>query len=78
MFAEKVRFSNLSFPPFSIQLFDSFWLRDQDKGDEDEQSLESHKDGENVCKHKKFLNFNHQNTNDPGDAHHQTQRDTGL
>ena len=76
--AEEVWFGNFSLPPLSIELFDSFWLRDQDKRDEDEQSLESHKDGENVCKHKKLLNFYHQNANDPGDTHHHTQRDAGL
>ena len=62
MFAEKV--IDFCLPPFCIGL--SHLLCEQDEDDKDEESLEGHKDDEDECKGKKFINFYHQNPNDPG------------
>ena len=66
--AEKIRFGNFRFPPFDVVL--SHLLREQDKDDKDEETLEGHKDGEDVSERKESFNFYHQNTNDPSYPHH--------
>ena len=76
MFVEIIWLRDGSSPPFCIAI--SHWFLEQNKQDEDEETLEGHKDGEDESKSKKPLNFYHQNSNDPSNAHHHSQRDGGL
>ena len=76
VFAEIIRLRDRSLPPFSIAL--SHRLLEQHKKDEDEETLEGHKDGEDVSEGKELFNFYHQNSNDPSDTHHHSQRDRYL
>ena len=76
VFAEIIRLRDRSLPPFSIAL--PHWLLEQHKQDEDEETLKGHKDGEDVSKGKELLNFYHQNSNDPSNSHHHSQRDGSL
>ena len=74
--AEKVWPGDLSLPPLEVVLPDLLW--EQDKDDKDEETLEGHKDGEDVSEGKELVNFYHQNSNDPSDTHHHSQRDRYL
>ena len=70
MSAEKVRLGDFCLPPFDVVL--SHLLREQDNDDKDKETLEGHKDGEDVSKRKESINFRiyHHNTNDPSYPHH--------
>ena len=72
MAAEEVWPSDLSLPPLEVVLPDLLW--EQDKDDKDEETLKGHKDGEDVSEGKELVNFYHQNSNDPSNAHHHSQR----
>ena len=63
VFAEIIRLRDRSLPPFSVAL--PHWFLEQHKQDEDEKTLEGHKDGEDVSEGKELFNFYHQNSNDP-------------
>ena len=76
VFAEIIRLRDRSLPPFSVAL--PHWFLEQHKQDEDEETLEGHKDGEDECQSKELFNVYHQNSNDPSNAHHNSQRDGGL
>ena len=76
VFAEIIWFRDRGFPPFSVAL--PHWFLEQDNDDKDKETLEGNKDGEDECKSKKLFNLYHQNSNDPSNAHHHSQRDGGL
>ena len=73
MFAEKVWLSDFCLPPICVVLLYLLW--EQDKDDKNKDTLEGHKDGEEVGKGKERFNFYHQKSNDPGYAHHHSERD---
>ena len=74
--AEEVWPSNLSLPPLEVVLPHLLW--EQDKDDKDKETLEGHKDSEDVSEGEELVNFYHQNSNNPSNAHHHSQRDGYL
>ena len=76
VFTEKLRLGHFCLPPFCVVLSHLLW--EGDKYDKDKETLEGHKDSEDVSEGKESVNFYHQNTNDPSYPHHNSERDWCL
>ena len=72
VFAEEVRLVDLCPPPLGVGFSDL--LGEEDKDDEDPESLEGHQDGVDVGQRQQCLHLHYQHSHYPGQPHDHHQR----